>query len=291
MINEPTGGQLEILTHAQLESIHAATIDVLWKLGVKVWEKNALKLFKDAGASVDERTMMVRIPEELLKETVEKAPSQFYYYGRDPKYRLMMGQKKVHFSIVGQPVFVHDLDGKIRRGVVKDTEDIARIGDSCRNIHHVSVGTVPSDVPDDMHAYHVMLINWKNSVKTTDGYNYGAQMAAETVEMASILRGGDEELRKMPTLLGYVNPVSPMQLSRELIEGALVYAKYNQPVLYAPEALAGGTAPVTIAGLLVQQNAEVLAGIMVSQLANPGTPVFYGTVSAAMDMRTGAAAL
>jgi len=80
-------------------------------------------------------------------------------------------------------------------------------------------------------------------------------------------------------------------LSKELIEGALVYAKYNQPVLYAPEALAGGTAPVTLAGLLVQQNAEVLAGIMVSQLANPGTPVLYGTVSAAMDMKTGAAAL
>lgn len=290
-MKEPTGGQLELLTRAQLDKIHDATIEILWKLGVKVWEKNALELFKDAGANVDEKGMMVRIPEGLLRETVRKAPSEFYYHGRDPKYRLLMGRKKVHYSIAGQPVFVHDLDGKIRRAVVKDAEDFARIGDSCQNIHHISVGTVPSDVPDDVHAHHVMFTNWRNSRKTTDGYNYGAQMAAETVEMASILRGGDENLRKMPTLLGYVNPVSPMQLSRELVEGALVYAKYSQPVLYAPEALAGGTAPVTLAGLLVQQNAEVLAGIMVSQLANPGTPVLYGTVSAAMDMKTGAAAL
>jgi len=82
-----------------------------------------------------------------------------------------------------------------------------------------------------------------------------------------------------------------MQLSKELIEGALVYAKYKQPMIYAPEALAGGTAPASLAGLLVQQNAEVLSGIMVSQLANPGTPVLYGTVSAALDMRTGTTTL
>lgn len=290
-LREPTGGQLELLTKSQLNKIHRATVKILWELGVKVWEDNALKLLKDAGASVDEKSRMVRIPEVLLKDIVGKAPSEFHYYGRNPKYRLLMGQKKVHFSIAGQPVYVHGLDGKIKRATVKDAEDLARIGDSCGNIHHISVGTVPADVPDDVHAHHVMLANWKNSEKTTDGYNYGSVSAKETIEMASILRGGEEALRKTPTLLGYVNPVSPMQLSKELLEGALIYAKYNQPVLYAPEALAGGTAPVTMAGLLVQQNAEVLSGIMVSQLANPGTPVFYGTVSAAMDMRSGTAAL
>jgi len=290
-MKEPTGGQLEILTRAQLDKIHGATVEILGRLGIKVWEKNAFKLFKDAGADADSRTSMVRIPEGLLKETVRLAPSEFYLHGRDPKYKLMMGHKKVHFSIAGQPIYVHDLDGKIRRALLRDAEDFARLGDSCQNIHHVSVGTVPSDVPDDLHAHHVILTNWRNSRKTTEGYNHGIRVAEETVEMASILRGGHEELRKMPTLLGYVNPVSPMQLSKELMEGALVYAAHRQPVLYAPEALAGGTAPVTLAGLLVQQNAEVLAGIMASQLASPGTPVLYGTVSAAMDMRTGAAAL
>jgi len=290
-MKEPIGGQLELLTRAQLDRIHGATAGLLERLGIKVWEESAFRLFKEAGAETDSKTMMVRIPEKLLKETVRRAPSEFYLHGRDPKYMLLMGQKKVHFSIAGQPIFVHDLDGKTRRAILKDAEDFAKLGDSCENIHHVSVGTVPSDVPDDMHAFHVMLANWKNSRKTIDGYNYGAQAAKETMEMASLLRGGEEILRKTPTLLGFVNPVSPMQLSKELIEGALVYAEYNQPILYAPEALAGGTAPVTLAGLLVQQNAEVLAGIMVSQLANPGTPVLYGTVSAAMDMRTGAAAL
>lgn len=290
-VHEPIGGQLELLSRGELDMIHAGTITVLSKVGVKVWEQTALELFADAGADVDRKQHTVRISEDLLKETVGRAPHEFYFYGRAEGYRLRMGARRVHFSIAGQPVNVHDLDGKVRRATVRDAEEIARLGDACRNIHHISVGTVPGDVPDAVHPHHVMFANWNNSIKTTDGYNYGRAAASETIEMASILRGGKEELRKIPTLLGYVNPVSPLQLSMELIEGALVYAEYGQPVLYAPEALSGGTAPATIAGLLVQQNAEVLAGIMVSQLAHPGTPVLYGTVSAAMDMRTGAAAL
>jgi trimethylamine--corrinoid protein Co-methyltransferase len=155
----------------------------------------------------------------------------------------------------------------------------------------VSVGTTPKDVPDEVHGPYHIWANWRNSVKTTDGYNYGAKLSERTLEMLSILRGGKDEMMKTPTLLGYTNPVSPMQLSSELVAGAMIYSRYNQPMLYAPEALAGGTAPVTIAGLLVQQNAEVLSGIMVSQLVRPGAPVLYGTVSAALDMKTGAPAL
>jgi trimethylamine--corrinoid protein Co-methyltransferase len=78
-----------------------------------------------------------------------------------------------------------------------------------------------------------------------------------------------------------------LQLSEELTAGLMVYAKYGQPVLVAPEAQAGATAPVTLAGVLAQQNAEVLSGIVIAELVNPGAPVFYGTVSTIMDMKTG----
>jgi len=202
-----------------------------------------------------------------------------------------MGRNKVHFSVMGQSVNVQTLDGTVRPATVKDSEAAAKLGDALPHVHHLSVGTTPRDVPDEVHPFHVMLANWKNSIKTTDGYNYGEKMAQRSLEMAKMLRGGEEELRRKPTLLGFTNPVSPMQLSKELAEGSILYSRMNQPILYAPEALAGGTAPATLAGLLVQQNAEVLSGIMMSQLANPGAPVFYGTVSAALDMRTGATAL
>jgi trimethylamine--corrinoid protein Co-methyltransferase len=291
IVKEPIGGQLEILSKNEVEQIHGASMDVLGKMGVKVWSPQARALFSEAGAEVDERTMMVRVPEGLVKETVAKAPSEFYFYGRDPAYRLLMGRRRVHFAICGQGVKVQDLDGSVRLATVDDVEKMARLADHCEWIHHSSMMTTPMDVPPDTIHMHALWANLKNSSKTTDGYNLGSRWAQETLGLAAIVRGGMEELMKKPTLLGFTNPVSPMQLSKDLIEGAIVYAKHNQPILYAPEALAGGTAPATLAGLLVQQNAEVLSGIMVSQLANPGAPVLYGTVSAVLDMRSGATAL
>ncbi len=290
-VREPVGGQLEVLSKTDIDKIHGASMEVLSRIGVKVWSPQALGLFAEAGADVDTKTMMVKVPESLVMSTISKAPSQFYFYGRDPSYRLLMGRRRVHFALCGQGVKVQDLDGSVRLATVKDVENMARLADHCDWIHHSSMMTTPMDVPPESMHIHALWANLKNSSKTTDGYNLGSRWAEETLGLAAIVRGGMEELVKKPTLLGFTNPVSPMQLSKDLIEGAIVYAKHNQPILYAPEALAGGTAPATLAGLLVQQNAEVLSGIMVSQLANPGAPVLYGTVSAVLDMRSGATAL
>ncbi len=290
-LREPIGGQLELLSSSDLDKIHGATMEVLRKLGVKVYEQQALELFRKAGADVDKKLMMVKIPECLVKETIRRAPSGFKLYGRDPKYVLDYSGNKVHFGVSGLAVKVHDLEGKTRLGTLKDVEDLARLADALDNIHQILMMVTPNDVPVEVHHLWTFLADWKNSRKATEGYNWTARKSMETIEMASILREGTDELIRKPCLLGFTNPVSPMQLSKELVEGAIVYAKYKQPMIYAPEALAGGTAPASLIGLIVQQNAEVLSGIMVSQLANPGTPVLYGTVSAALDMKTGTPAL
>ena len=290
-IHEPVGGQLNILTRAEVQRIHGAAMDVLKRVGIKVWSENGLRLFSEAGAEVDQGAMTVKMDEGFVMNTVRKAPSSFRFYGRDPRYKLMMGKNRVHFSLCGQGVKVQDLDGRVRLATLADLEHMALIGDYCENIHHVSMMTTPMDVPPE--SMHIQAL-WgllRNSVKTVDGFNHGARAADETIQLGAIVRGSVEGLAKKPFLLGFTNPVSPMQLSKELVDGAIVYAKYGQPMLYAPEALSGGTAPATLAGLMVQQTAEVLSGIMVSQLANPGTPVLFGTVSAAMDMKTGAPAL
>jgi len=233
----------------------------------------------------------VRIPEDLLKDTIRKAPAEFEMFGRDPTFRVRYGGKRVHFSVGGLATRVQGLEGRVRPGALRDVENLARIADACEHLHHVAMMLTPSDVPVEVYHLHTLWALWRNSIKPTDGFNWTSRKTQEVLDMACLLRGGREELQKRPLLLGFTNPVSPLQLSKELIEGALLFATYRQPMLYAPEALAGATAPATLAGLLVQQNAEVLAGIMVSQLAEPGAPVLYGTVSAAMDMRTGTAAL
>ena len=290
-IQEPVGGQLEILSRDDLDRIHGATMEVLQRVGVKVFAPAALDLFDQAGAAVDRETLMVKIPEALVKETIRRAPSEFELFGRDPGYVLHYRDNVIHFGVSGLAVRVHDLDGNTRAATVQDVANLARLADGLENIHQLLMTVTPSDVPDEVYPLHCINADWNNCVKTTDGFSWSARKAQETIDMATILRGSEDELVRTPCLLGFTNPVSPMQLSKELIEGALVYARYRQPMLYAPEALAGATAPATLAGLLVQQNAEVLSGIMVSQLASPGTPVLYGTVSAALDMRTGTTAL
>ena len=290
-LNEPVGGQLEILSKNDIDRVHAATMKVYDKVGIKIWSPDAFKLFRDAGAKVDEKNMIIRPSESFVKDILRKAPSEFYLYGRDPSYKLHMGGNHVHFSLCGQGVKVQDLDGKVRLGTLKDVEQMARLSDWCKNIHHTSMMTTPCEVRQD--AFHIYLLwaNLKNSRKTTDGYAWTKRWSEEDIGLAAIIRGGMEELMKKPLMLGFVNPLSPLQLSKELSEGAIHWARMNQPALYAPEALSGVTAPATLAGLLVQQNAEVLSGIMLAQLANPGAPVLYGTVSAALDMKTGIPAL
>jgi trimethylamine--corrinoid protein Co-methyltransferase len=288
---ELAGGQIEILSRDDLDQIHGATMEVLRRFGVKILEPRAFGLFESAGADVERKTRMVRLSESLVMESIQRAPSEFKMYGRDPEYELDYCGNKVHFGVAGCAIRVLDLDGRTRPGTVADVENIAKIADYLENIHHILLTVTPFDVPDDVYHLHCINADWKNSVKTTDGFTWTAKKAQETVDMAAILRGGYEEVVKRPPLLGFMNPVSPLQLSRELTEGTLVYAKYRQPVVFAPEALAGATAPSTLAGLLTQQNAEVLAGIVLSQLASPGTPALYGTASAVMDMKTGTAAM
>jgi len=283
------GGQLRILTSDELYEIHLATLEILERIGVKVPGPKALRMLGEAGAHIDIRKKIARIPKYLIEEAIKKAPSGFILFGRDPKYKLRFEDRRVYFSMGGQSVNVLDLEtGKRRASTLKDCENFCRLADALENIQHASSSVVrPRDVPESVAHVYELFAGFRNTTKTVDGEIYGQAIAIDGIRMASVVAGGEEELKKRPLLLGFHNPVSPLQLSEKLTEGLMVYAKYKQPILIAPEAQAGATAPVTLAGLLAQQNAEVLSGIAIAELVNPGAPVLYGTVSTIMDMKTG----
>jgi trimethylamine--corrinoid protein Co-methyltransferase len=231
----------------------------------------------------------VKVPQYLVEEAIRKAPSSFTLFGRDPKYKLKLQDRRVYFSLGGVAVNVLDIEtGKRRPSTLNDCENFCRLADALENIHHVTSAPVrPRDISESVaHAYELFSA-FRNTTKTTDGETYSQAVAMDSIRMASVIRGGEEELRKKPLLLSFHNPISPLQHSRELTEALMVYAQYGQPIIVAPEDQAGATAPVTLAGLLAQQNAEVLSGIVIAELVNPGTPVLFGTVSTIMDMKTG----
>jgi trimethylamine--corrinoid protein Co-methyltransferase len=282
----------EILTKDQLNEIHLATLEILQSVGLKVQNERALKALADAGADVDFSNGMAKIPERLVKEAVKKAPSSFRLYGRNPKNVLRLDGKRVHFATQGTGVYVLDLDtGRRRYATVRDTALLTRLADGLDNIDHVSEMVTPKDVPETAaHAYS-LVERLRNTEKPTDGYNFGESAAMDNIRIASRVLGGEEELRKRPILLGFYNPFSPLTHSVDTLEGLRVFGKYGQPVIVAPEAQAGMTAPATLAGVLSQTNAEILSGIVIAQIFNPGAPVLYGNVSAVSDMKTGNIAL
>jgi len=284
--------RLEILSKDEIYDIHLATLQVLERTGVKVNDPKALEMLRDAGATVDSKTSVVKIPEHLLKDEIRKAPNYFALYGRNTSYKLRFERGRTYFSSQGTSAFVVDFEtGKRRKAALKDVKSFFVLSDALENIHHASMAVWPSDVPEAVAYAYVLLEGFRNATKTLDGYNYGERIAIDNIEIASVVAGGREELRKNPRLLGFVNPVSPLEHSKEMTQGLRVFAEYKQPTLIAPEAQAGSTAPVTLAGLLVQQNAEVLSGILISQLVQPGAPVLYGTASCIADMKTGNIAL
>ncbi|MBS7657766.1 MAG: trimethylamine methyltransferase family protein [Candidatus Bathyarchaeia archaeon] len=277
---------LEILSKAQLEQLHNTSIEILEKIGVSFYHKSALKIFKDAGANVN--GTLVKIPEYLVKESLSKALHNFIWYARDPKHNLHIGDSKVYYSgIYGHPFVLDMKDGKRRRALLKDVEEITKITDALEYIHAAGGMIVePSDVRTEVSHVYVYLSMLKNTGKCILGHAYGIK-AQDCIEMARIVVGSYEELLKKPFIATIINSTSPLQYGAEMIEGLLSYVKYNQPVIITPLAQAGGTAPVTLAGLLAQQNAEFLAGFTLVQLIRPKNPVFYGSASTIMDMKTG----
>ncbi|MEM2193988.1 MAG: trimethylamine methyltransferase family protein [Candidatus Methanomethylicia archaeon] len=281
------GRKLEILSREDLYAIHQATIQVLEEIGIKSYSMEALKIFYEAGANVDFKEKHIYIPEALL-DMVKKAPSCFTVFARNPKHNLEVGNDNVYYTPSSTLFFVFDLEtGERRKATLRDCELLLKLNDALPLIHGNACMVHPTDVPE--HAAHVymMLASILNTSKTFRGRCRGKQVALDCIRMASILAGGMEELRKKPNLITISNTVSPLILEENQTEGLIEYARFGLPVGVSSEISAGGTGPITLAGSLVVQNAEVLSGIILTQLINPGTPVLYGTVANIMDVRTG----
>jgi trimethylamine--corrinoid protein Co-methyltransferase len=284
--------RLEVLSRSDVRRIHDASMEVLERVGVRVLEPKALEILKRAGAEVDGKASIARVPEYLVRECVAKAPRRFSLYGRRKGYRLVFERDRTYFSAQGTSLFVIDpFTGERRPSTLEDVRRFYRLADALEHVHHATLVVHPRDVPERLaHAY-ALFEAFRNTSKTVDAYAYDRASALDAVRMASIVAGGEEELAKRPMLLFFYNPVSPLQHSSGLLEGLEVFAERGQPVIIAPECQAGATAPASLAGLLVQQNAEVLSAVCVAELVKPGAPVLYGTVSTVMDMRTGNIAL
>jgi len=286
--------KLEFLDQNQREAIHLASLDILENAGVTFFSEHARTILADAGSTVNEKDGNVRIPGNLVNETLRKCPATFRLYPRNPKHNLQIGGKSQYMTCGGEYPYILDLQsGKRRLALSTDLVPLIRVTDALDN---VSVGgsyiIAPSDIPEAFRHIERSVLHYKNTSKTThwdtEGYVGGSRElgAAHNVELASIVAGGKDELSKRPIGTASICPSSPLIYDGGLTDDMIEFARDGVPILVEPMDNAGATSPNTIAGALLQTNVAVLAGVVLIQLVKPGNPVVYGSIPVNLDMHT-----
>ncbi len=283
---------VEVLTGEQVETIHRASLRVLNEIGMRVLEDGARDRLARAGAMVDHTSKMVRFDPAFVEEMVALAPPGFRLRARNPKHDVTVGGSHVIFSSVGGPSYCTDLDRGRRTGTYAEMCDYLRLVQSLNIVHQEGGGPFePLDLPAetrhlDLYYAEITLLdkNWKPSA-------LGRERATDAIDMVCLGLGiSRDDLASQPALTATINTNSPLQLDIPMCEGLIGMAEARQPVVVTPFTLSGAMSPITLAGALVQQNAEALAGIVLAEVASPGTPVVYGAFTSNVDMRTGAPA-
>ncbi len=287
------GPGLKVLSDTEIAKIHRGALSILERIGIEVREEQAFKLLKDTGCP--SRGTIVRFPSDIVEKAIELAPATFTLYGRDPSYVVPIGKQRVCYEpMIGRLNIIDMETGARRRTTLDDVANLIRIADSLEQYSILHSGAIMphiEGVPDEVAHVHGYYICVRNSGKVIKGVVRGKQKAGDCIRMAVAIAGGEENLREKPNIFTTCNVISPLQFDVLQTEGLIEYAKMGLPVDIASEPQSGATSPVTLAGTLTQQIAEVLGMNVVAQLVNPGTPVLLGTVAAAMDLHTGAIAL
>ncbi|MFW9938230.1 MAG: trimethylamine methyltransferase family protein, partial [Candidatus Thorarchaeota archaeon] len=237
--------QIKVLENDEIQIVHNNTLDLLEKVGVKIESDEAKNLLKKNGAIAEKDNDFVKFPESLIKEQLKKVPDSFKLWGTDGSFSFEVDTKNTQFATVGTPIKIYDPSSKkgIRKTVLEDTIKQIRIVDSLKNIMCSHVDVWPNDVPYLETHYHAIKAWAENSYKPYGLGCYGRVASEDMMHLTSLIAGGEDELKTKPRLIGFFNPTSPLMLTKILLNGLFVFAKYNQPTIIAPAASAGATAP------------------------------------------------
>jgi trimethylamine--corrinoid protein Co-methyltransferase len=287
-ISTISGFGLQAFTEDELDALHGATLEVLAEAGIKVESDEAVAMFHDAGARVERggRYNIVKFPHYLVEECIASAPRNAIYYGRDPEKDFILEPHRIGFSTFGECVQVIDPYTREVRSSVKS--DLAGATLACDYLDEISVverALCSSDQQPEtqtLHNYEAMVTNTGKHVLLAFGNGANAK---KIIAMAAAVSGGMENFRKRPIVTPFVCPTSPLTMVPSCCEVIIESARLGAGIAIIPMSLPGATATATLAGTLVQHNAEVLSAIMLAQLTNKGTPCTYSSCTTMMDLR------
>jgi len=281
------GGYYRPLTTSDERRMHEAVVRLMSEIGIKVENKRAFELFKDAGLKTDQDKKLVYITESFLEDCIDSAPSTLVLHARgNPDNNIIVGGKRVHYGSGGTALNILDLEtAKKRPTTLKDVQDVSKLLDYLNNVHFQVIPVFPNDLPEEKVDINRFFAGINNCNKHVQGGVYTVEGTKQVVEMASMIAGGMEKLQKEPFISFITCVISPLVIDQVYGELLITCAESGLPLSMPAEPLTGATGPVTIAGNVANLCAETLSGICLTQLVNKGTPVLMACTSTSTDLR------
>ncbi|MCF8068741.1 MAG: trimethylamine methyltransferase family protein [Desulfobacterales bacterium] len=282
-----------LMSDADLEKVHQATMKILLETGVKFPSEKALNVFADAGADVDFKEQIVKIPEKILMDAIGNAKRPVVMASRGSEdLDMIMDGKHIYYGTDGCGTQVFDLYTREKRSSVKnDVAMTAKIADYLHSIafYWPIVSAQDKHAPVmPLHEIEAAFINTEKHVTIITCVD--PDSAKYAVKMAEVVAGSKEQMRERPPLSMLACPITPLCQDGESLDAALIFAEAGLPVGFATMPTLGATVPATIPAMLAIGNAEVLSALAYIQLVHPGAPVFYPFYSIMLNPYTGGCA-
>jgi len=281
---------LDILSRGEVEDIHEKTLELLENVGCAFHHKEVLNILEEHGAYVDYEKQIARLPSYLVEEALRKAPHTYRIYDKTQKEYCKFGEGRFVSRLTEGRAYVVDPFKKIqKKATLSDLKRGIMLGEALSNTIMNNANVTPQDVePPSIRDVYMWKYLFEYASKPVGGaWTFEKDSAIYILKMAEKVAGGKKELRSKPIIRWFMcECTSPLTYSKTALDVLLIYARAGLPIIFAPMVMAGGTGPITLVGDIMQQNAENLAGIVATELINPGTPVTYMSASSILDMKT-----
>lgn len=285
----PTQSRLEfgLLTQRDLEQIYEGALEVMEETGVRFPSSKALDILEEGGCTIDRKTQVAKIPTKITEKALRTAPKEFLLAGRDPETDMWLDTRTTYLSTDGCCVEVYDImTGEKRRSTYQDIIDACTVADYLPEISYIwgppcSAQDIPANVRP-LYEMEAASIGCSKHIQTETVLS--KEVAEYVLEMGSLLAGGREEMRRRPPLSFMQCATDPLGQDTGSLEASMVAAQWGIPTGFMPMPMSLVTAPVTLAGNLVVTLVDMLSPLVLMQILNPGTPIYFASAPAAVDL-------
>jgi len=275
------------------DTVHRLSLEVLGTIGVRIHSHSVLEMLKKAGADVDLKTMIAKIPEHMVDEALKKASKSFTIGARDRKRDVKLPAASwPYVSLGGVTTWIEDYKTKKHRdATTKDLAMLARVGDAMPAVDMIWPLVTARDIPPHAGFANELWTCLQNTTKPVHGSagsgTIGVPDAKVQIKLGELVAGGANELKKRPPFTVLSCVIAPLSFEKGAVEAQCEYARAGIPVISMSMSLGGSTCPMSVAGTIVNANSENLASLVITQTASPGAPHIYSSESTLVDVRTG----